>query len=74
MNVIYQLIGIAVIANFIVPILVKEGLEQKPFSCEKCIAFWIAMFFLTFNKYSITDTVLFSFISYQISGLIYKYL
>ena len=74
MNVTLQLIGIAVIANFIVPILVKKGLEQKPFSCEKCMAFWIAIFFLTLNKYSITDTVLFSFVSYQISGLIYKYL
>jgi hypothetical protein len=69
------LIGIAAIANFIVPFNVEYlALEKKPFACEKCMAFWISIFFFAFNKYSITDTVLFSFVSFQISGLIYKYL
>jgi hypothetical protein len=70
------LIGIAVIANFAVPFFVKTKLlDFKPLSCEKCLAFWISIFFLAlFENYSNTDTVLFSFVSYQISGLIYKYL
>ena len=75
MNVIIVLIGIAALAEFLVPLHVKIGLDFKPFACGKCLAFWMSLFYVSiFTDINMMNSVFYAFFTYQIAGLIYKYL
>jgi hypothetical protein len=74
-NLILQIIGFGALANLIVDMLVSldtEGnLSDKPFKCEKCLAYWIAIvpFIWQFGVIG----VLYAACSSAAASYIYKY-
>lgn len=69
-STIVEIIGIAcfgyIFASVITPML---KLKVKPFTCESCLAWWIAL--IWFYPLGLT-AILYAAISYTIAGLIWK--
>lgn len=71
MNTIIEIVGISCLAFIFTTVVTPlTSLKFKPFTCESCMAFWIAIayFYPTYGMQSI----LMASISYTIAGLIWK--